>query len=75
MLGGGKNHIFWKMKNGEQKKKAHQKDHQNSVKTLYLNKKFTSKLTRAERKRKFLTIFQTSEWIFLQNIQKITKYV
>ena len=50
------------------------KDHQNSVKTLHLSKKFTSKLTRAERERKFLTIFQTFEWIFLQNIQNITKY-
>ena len=57
------------------KKKDHQKDHQNSVKTLHLSKKFPSKLTRAERERKFLTIFQTFERIFLQNIQKITKYV
>jgi len=42
---------------------------------IHLSKKFTSKLTRAGRERKFLTIFQTFEWIFLQNIQKITKYV
>jgi len=62
--------IFWKLKVGEQKK-----NHQNSVKTLHLSKKYTSKLTRAEGERKFLTIFQISEWIFLQNIQKITKYV
>ena len=58
----------------ESKKKDHQKDHQNSAKILHLSEKFTSKLTRAERERKFLTIFQTFEWIFLQNIQKIMKY-
>jgi len=68
--GGGTKSYFLENKSWRAKK-----NHQNSVKTLHLSKKFTSKLTRAERKGKFLTIFQTFEWIFLQNIQKITKYV
>jgi len=38
---------FLENKRLESKKKS-QKDHQNSVKTLHLSKKFTSKLTRAK---------------------------
>ena len=75
MWGVAQKSYFLENKSWRAKKKNHQKDHQNSVKILHSSKKFTSKLARAERERKFLTIFQTFEWIFLQNIQKITKYV
>jgi len=71
-VGGGTKIIFLENKSWRAKKN-YQKDHQNFDKTLHLSKKFTSKLTRAEREKNFFTIFQTFEWIFLQNIQKITK--
>jgi len=69
-LGGGVQKSYF-LKNKSWRAKKIYIYHQNSVKTLHLSKEFSSKLTRAERERKFLTIFQTFEWIFLQNIQKL----